>query len=224
MGKENIYYKLLDDNMSQGIQKLNELGENVKAQMEEYKLLYSKQGQQIKINELYNKALEEAKQLKEQEIIRLKRILDIEKTKLNTNNEPKTTEEQILAELKKLNNSNSLTNKLNSMSTEEIFAYERENFLNPQEIDIVKSVLTNKANTLDSKEKGEILTKIRGIKHISKNELLDQAYERLSIIENNNSMFPGMPISTALTGGVESILGKDIVTEINEVNYFGGNE
>ena len=224
MSKENIYYKLLDDNMSQGFEKLNKLGTSVKAQMEECKLLYSKQGQQIKINEIYNKALEEVKQLKANELTRLKTILDIEKTKLQTNNEPKTVEEQILAELKKLNNSNSFTNKLNSMTAGEILAYEKEKYLTEQEVDIMKSVLTNKANSLEGNEKADILAKARGIKHISKNELLNQAYERLNIFESNAEMFPGMPIANSLSGGVSKILGNDIVKEINEVNYFGGNE
>lgn len=216
-----MYYDLLEKNMNQGIQKLNKLGEEVKAQMKECKLLYSPKGQQIKINEIYNKAFEKAKELKEQEIVRLKQILDIEKTKLNTKNEPTDINEKILAELQKLNNSNSFNNKLNSMSVDEIFAYEKENFLSQQEVDIMKSVLTNKI--ADSKEKGEILTRVRSIKYISKNELLDQAYQRLQLFEKNNEMFPGMSIADSLTGGISKILGNDIVSEINEVNYFGDN-
>lgn len=223
MNKVNPYFELIDNYNENVINELKTLSNETLDSMNECKLLYSKQGQQIKINQIYQEAISKAQQIKNSHVQSLKALLEQEKVKLQPN--PITdVNERILNELIKLNKYNSFSTQLTYMSTDEILRYENENYLNEQEVSLIKSELTKRADNMSGEEGLNLLQKQRQLRYIPKAMLLQQAYERIEQYELDSNMFPGMSVSDSLTGGVEKLLGKDILDEVNEVNFFGGNE
>ncbi|MGL5191427.1 MAG: hypothetical protein ACRC7S_17435 [Cetobacterium sp.] len=223
MGKVNPYYEILDKHNENAIAQLTSLSETTLSQMNECKLLYSKQGQQIKINQIYSDAIKKAEEFKTNQIALLKTLLDGEKVKLQP--KPVTDmNERILNELVKMNNFNSFSTNLTHMTVQEILEYEQDKYLSEQEVNLIKSELTKRADKLEGQEGLDLLVKQRQLNHIPKTKLLEQAYERIEQYNLDSNMFPGMPISNSLTGGVEKLMGKEILDKVNEVNYFGGNE
>lgn len=223
MVKVNPYFEILDKHTTNSIAKLKTLSQETLSKMEECKLLYSKKGQQIKINEIYKNALKKAEELKQNELNSLKALLNCEKAKI----QPTPVEdinEKILNELIKLNKFNSFKTTLKSMEVDEILNYENENYLSSQEVDLIKSELSQRANKMSNEERMDLFVKQRKISYIPKTQLIEQAFERIEQYNLDSNMFPGMPISDSLTGGVENLLGKNVVEEINEVNYFGSSE
>lgn len=223
MNKVNPYFELIDNYNENVINELKTLSNETLDSMNECKLLYSKQGQQIKINQIYQEAISKAQQIKNSHVQSLKALLEQEKVKLQP--KPITdVNERILNELIKLNKYNSFSTQLTYMSTDEILRYENENYLNEQEVSLIKSELTKRADNMSGEEGLNLLQKQRQLRYIPKAMLLQQAYERIEQYELDSNMFPGMSVSDSLTGGVEKLLGKDILDEVNEVNFFGGNE
>ncbi|WP_349406752.1 hypothetical protein [Clostridium perfringens] len=223
MNKVNPYFELIDNYNKNVINELKTLSNETLDSMNECKLLYSKQGQQIKINQIYQEAISKAQQIKNSHVQSLKALLEQEKVKLQP--KPITdVNERILNELIKLNKYNSFSTQLAYMSTDEILRYENENYLNEQEVSLIKSELTKRADNMSGEEGLNLLQKQRQLSYIPKAMLLQQAYERIEQYELDSNMFPGMSVSDSLTGGVEKLLGKDILDEVNEVNFFGGNE
>lgn len=223
MNKVNPYFELIDNYNENVINELKTLSNETLDSMNECKLLYSKQGQQIKINQIYQEAISKAQQIKNSHVQSLKALLEQEKVKLQP--KPITdVNERILNELIKLNKYNSFSTQLAYMSTDEILRYENENYLNEQEVSLIKSELTKRADNMSGEEGLNLLQKQRQLRYIPKAMLLQQAYERIEQYELDSNMFPGMSVSDSLTGGVEKLLGKDILDEVNEVNFFGGNE
>lgn len=223
MTKVNPYFEILDKHNENVFNELMALSKQTIAQMEECKLLYSKQGQQIKINQIYNESIEKANEIKDRHLVTLKHLLDGEKVKLQP--KPITDiNEKILNELVKMNNFNSFSTTLSHMSVDEILAYEQEKYLSEQEINLIKSELSKRADTLQGEERLNLYSKQRQISYTPKTKLLDQAYERIEQYNLDSNIFPGMPISDSLTGGVEKLMGKEIVDKVNEVNYFGDSK
>lgn len=227
MAKVNKYFEILEENSKVSVAKLHELSKNTLAAMNEAILMYSKQGAQIKVNQLYQQALEQAKTLKNQELESLKAVLSNEKAKLQP---PQVTDinEKILMELQKLNQFNSFNASIRGKTTEEIVGMSHEQYLNPTQVNLIRAELSERASMEQNKdEKTRLNNLLLGIQYVSPDMLLQQAYERLDSYTISEDMFPGLSIADSLTGGVTKLLGKDIVEKVNEVQFFEnskGNE
>lgn len=214
--KINKYLELIQQQSILYAKELKLLSESTLKAMDEAKLLFSEQGAVLKIQEYYNLAMEKARELKSNALKALLTILDTEANKLKEPAIKLTIEESILAELRKINEHNSLIAKYATMTVDELVAITEDSYLSAHEILLIRQMIMQKAN-------GDMNIEMvaRSIQHYSNNDLINEARAYVNQFTFGDDLFPGISITDSLTGGISKMMGIDRVNKANDTTFFG---